>query len=67
VFMVRRRTLDTYKFLEHGAHYTIAILAASLLLGIFLEVPEVITGLGGLIFIGGSVIASRRLLARSSI
>lgn len=66
VFMVRRGTLDTYKFLEHGAHYTIAILAASLLLSIFLEVPEVIAGLAGLIFIGGSIIASRRLLAKQS-
>lgn len=66
VFMVRRNTLDTYKFLEHGAHYTIAILAASLLLSVFLEVPEVITGLGGLIFIGGSIWASRQYLAKSS-
>jgi len=63
VFMVRRGTLETYKFLEHGAHYTIVILAASLLLSIFLEVPEVIAGLAGIVFIGGSIIASRRVLA----
>lgn len=65
VFMVRRGTLDTYKFLEHGAHYTIVILAASLLLSVFLEVPEVIAGLAGLIFIGGSILASHRVLAKA--
>lgn len=64
VFMVRRGTLNTYKFLEHGAHYTIAVLAASLLLSIFLEVPEVVSGLAGLLFIGGSIWASRQLLAK---
>jgi hypothetical protein len=66
VFMVRRGTLDTYKFLEHGAHYTIVILAASLLLSVFLEVPEVVSGLAGLVFIGGSIWASRRLIARTA-
>ena len=36
VFMVRRKTLNTYKYLEHGAHYTVAILTAALLISLLL-------------------------------
>jgi len=31
VFMVRRGTLNEYIYLEHGAHYTVAVLAFVLL------------------------------------
>jgi hypothetical protein len=60
IFMVRRGTLDSYKYIEHGAHYTIAILAIILLLSIFINVPEVIAGLVGLGIIGSSIAASRQ-------
>lgn len=68
VFMVRRGTLDNYKYIEHGAHYTIAILAGILILSIFVNVPEVIAGLAGLGIIGSSIVASRQAVqaARSS-
>jgi uncharacterized protein len=60
VFMVRRGTLDSYKYIEHGAHYTIAILAAILILSIFVNIPELISGLVGLGIIGASIVASRQ-------
>lgn len=66
VFMVRRGTLDNYIYLEHGAHYTVWVLALVMFLSIFLEVPDVVTGLVGLGFIGASILASRQALAASS-
>lgn len=62
VFMVRRGTLDSYRYIEHGAHYTIGILAFILLLSIFVNVPELITGLTGIGIIGASIVASRQAL-----
>lgn len=58
LFIVRRKVLHTYRYLEHGAHYVIAILAMTLLLGIFFEIPEVVAGLIGIIVIAMSIIHS---------
>jgi hypothetical protein len=62
IFMVRRGTLQSYKYIEHGAHYTIGILASILFLSLFVEVPEVITGLTGIGIIAASIIASRQAI-----
>ena len=62
VFLVRQGTLGTYKYLEHGAHYAIFVLAAALLLSIYYEVPDAITGIVGLGVIGSSYVASREAL-----
>ena len=62
IFMVRRGTLDSYKYIEHGAHYTIAVLACILIASIFINVPEVVAGLVGLGIIGSSIVASRQAL-----
>ena len=58
LFMVRRRTLHAYRYLEHGAHYTIGVLALVLLFGLFVDVPEVIAGIAGLIIVGASIVSS---------
>ncbi|HEX8226331.1 MAG TPA: DUF475 domain-containing protein [Candidatus Saccharimonadales bacterium] len=58
VYMVRRGTLDTYKFLEHGAHYAVFVLAMTMLLSLIINIPEVITGILGLGLIGASIMAS---------
>lgn len=58
VYMVRRGTLDQYIYLEHGAYYTIAVLAAALLFSLFVDVPDVITGVIGLGIIGSALAAS---------
>lgn len=62
VFMVRRGTLSSYIYLEHGAHYAILVLAVALLGGIFFEVSNALIGLVGLGIIGASFIASRQAL-----
>lgn len=65
VFLVRQGTLGDYVYLEHGAHWAIGALSVILLLGIRFEVPEIITGLVGVAFIGAafasSLIRNRRL------
>ncbi len=44
VYLVRQGTLSEYRYLEHGAHWAIGILAVLLFVGIEHHVPEVITG-----------------------
>ena len=58
IYLVRKGTLDQYVFLEHGAHWGIAALAAIMLLGMVMPVPEVVTGLVGMAFIGLSLWSS---------
>ena len=60
VYLVNRGTLNEYIYLEHGAHYAIGALAAIMLLGTRVHVPEVITGLIGVAFIGAAVWSSLR-------
>lgn len=61
VFMVRNGTLNTYKYLEHGAHYTVFVLSAVLLLGIFWHIPELWAGIVGIGLIVSAIIASREV------
>jgi uncharacterized protein len=58
IYLVRRETLDKYKYLVHGAHYGIGALALIMLLSTVLHVPEAFTGLIGLAFIGLSIVSS---------
>ncbi len=51
VWMVEKGVLDEYKYLEHGAHYAIGILAVIMLLKIFFEIGEIITGTLGLLLL----------------
>jgi hypothetical protein len=64
VYLVRRGTLAEYVYLEHGAHYAIGALAVLLTVSITVQVPDIITGLVGVGFIGAalasSVAANRR-------
>jgi hypothetical protein len=58
LFMVKRQVLHAYRYLEHGAHYTIGILAFFLLGGLFVHIPEVIAGLSGIAIVTASVLSS---------
>lgn len=58
LFMVRRHVLSVYRYLEHGAHYTIAVLALVLLCSLFFDIPEAIAGGAGLLIVGTSVASS---------
>lgn len=54
VYLVNQGTLNEYIYLEHGAHWAIGILALLLFAGIFIQVPEIVTGLLGVLFIGAA-------------
>ncbi len=58
VFMVRRGTLKNYIYLEHGAHYTVLILALSMFLSEIYHIPEAIAGICGIILISSSIVSS---------
>jgi hypothetical protein len=58
VFLVRKGTLSEYVYLEHGAQWAIGALAVLLLCTIKFEVPEVVTGLIGVGFIGAALVSS---------
>jgi len=58
IMLVEKRTLKNYLYLEHGAHWAIGALAVIMLISTFHEVPEVVTGLIGLIFILLSLVSS---------
>ncbi|WP_131748253.1 DUF475 domain-containing protein [Frankia sp. Cppng1_Ct_nod] len=58
VYLVRKGTLQEYVYLEHGAHYAIGALAVILAISIETEVPEIITGLVGVAFIGVALLSS---------
>ena len=64
VYLVRKGTLSEYVYLEHGALWAIGALAVILLITIEYKVPEVVTGLIGVAFIGAafasSVLRNRR-------
>lgn len=55
LFIVHRRVLTTYKYLEHAAHYVIGTLATTLLLGLFFDIPEMFVGLFGLLVIAAAI------------
>jgi len=58
VYMVRRETLGNYRFIEHGAHYTVLALALVLLTSVLWEISDFIPGLAGLAIIGASIVSS---------
>ena len=58
IMLVEKKTLDQYLYLEHGAHWAIGTLAILMFISTFHEVPEVVTGLLGLVFIVGALISS---------
>jgi hypothetical protein len=67
VFLVRKGTLAEYVYLEHGALWAIGALSVVLLITMKYEIPEVVTGLIGVAFIGAalvsSIIRNRRIAA----
>lgn len=58
VYLVKKGTLAEYVYLEHGALWAIGALAVLLLITIEYEVPEVVTGLFGVGFIGAALASS---------
>ncbi len=51
IYLVENETLGAYEYLEHGAHYAIGVLALIMLFGMKFHIPEIFTGVIGIIFI----------------
>lgn len=51
LYMVEKKTLTQLVYLEHGAHWAILGLAIAMLANLIIHVPEVVTGLIGLVFV----------------
>jgi hypothetical protein len=58
VYLVRQGVLGEYRYLEHGAHWAIGVLAVLLFIGIEHHVPEVVTGLIGAALIIAAFLSS---------
>jgi hypothetical protein len=58
LYMVEKKTLDAYKYLEHGAHYAIFALAVIMFCKMFIEVNEILVGTIGILFVGMAVVHS---------
>lgn len=58
VYLVRKGTLSEYVYLEHGAHWAIGSLAILLFITIRQNIPDLVTGLIGVGFIGAALISS---------
>ena len=58
--LVHRGTLDELIYIEHGAHWAIFGLAVVMLAGLFVAVPEPLTGFIGFVFLVLAYISSRR-------
>ena len=58
IMLVEKRTLAQYLYLEHGAHWAIGTLAILMFVSTFHEIPEIVTGLLGLVFILSAFISS---------
>ena len=58
IMLVEKKTLAQYLYLEHGAHWAIGTLAILMFVSTFHEVPEVVTGTLGLIFILSAFVSS---------
>lgn len=56
VYLVRKGTLDEFVYLEHGAHYAIGALAIIMMASMKYHIPEVVTGMIGVAFIGISLV-----------
>ncbi len=68
IYLVDKGTLDSYIYLKHGAHYAIGVLALLMLIGInYHQIPEVVTGLVGIIFIILSYFSSKNKKYRKGI
>lgn len=51
IYMLKAGTLQSYRYLEHGAFYAVIALAIMMLIGSIIHLPEVVIGGIGLVFI----------------
>jgi len=70
IMLVERRTLAEFRYLEHGAFYSILALAFIMFLQSMTHIPEVVTGLVGACLIGlalwSSIRHNRRVMSETT-
>ncbi len=52
IYLVEKKTLTEYRYLEHGAHYAILALSLIMMVKMFVHIDEMIVGTIGVTFIG---------------
>ena len=60
VYMVRKKALEAFTYLEHGALYSIGVLGLLMFLSTRMEIPQLFVGTIGITFITSSIITSIR-------
>ena len=66
VYFVERKNLTELVYLEHGAHWAILGLSIAMLANLVIHIPEVVTGLVGLVFVALAYQSSLREMASAS-
>jgi len=64
LYMLEKKTLAEYRYLEHGAHYAVLALAIIMLVKIFTPIDEIIVGTVGVAFIAAATYHSIRVNKR---
>jgi hypothetical protein len=59
IYLVEKKTLNQFKYLEHGAFYAIGALGAIMVMNPFMQVSEWVTGLVGVVILGVAIWTSR--------
>lgn len=67
LYLVDKGTLSEFRYLEHGAFWAIGALAIIMFLSVYVEVPEVVTGLIGAFAIGTALVSSIRANRRDAL
>ena len=65
IYLVQRKALASIVYLEHGTHWAIFGLAGSMYVSLLVEVPEIITGGIGLVFVVAAYYSSVLLRKRN--
>jgi hypothetical protein len=60
IMLVERNTLAEFRYLEHGAFWSILILSGVMFAQTLWHIPELVTGLLGACFIGFALMSSIR-------
>lgn len=66
LYFVEQKTLTELVYLEHGAHWAIFGLSIAMLANLVVHIPEVVTGLVGLVFVALAYRSSLREMASAS-
>ena len=66
IMLVERQTLAQFRYLEHGAFYSILVLSVIMFAQTLFHIPEMVTGLIGAGFIGVALVSSIRYNIKES-